>query len=729
MLASGITLDLPATPDFDIGGFEIIDLTGAGNNKILLTAADVTAMSDTGTLQIIGNAGDSVRTDTGWTQGADTTIDGVTYGQYGKGAATLQVAAVDQTLVNDSSFVAANPQTSGLEDTFFTPSFENGNVNSGGAGDDILTGTEFADFLDGLGGNDTLTALAGDDSLDGGTGNDTLYGGSGFDFLDGWFGDDVLYGGGNDDSLLGFDGNDALYGGAGSDFLNGEAGDDYLDGGGGIDFMAGGFGDDTLVFDAGGRFGTHGDAGTDTLLVKGSGITVDMPAIPDFEMGGIEIIDLTGTGNNALLLAGADTTIDGVTYNQWGKGTATLQVNAAVDQTNINSSTFTASTPADSGGVDAFFTPDFAEGDVTTGTAGDDTGTDAFDFLDGGDGNDILIGLGGDDTLQGWTGNDILYGGSGFDFLDGWIGDDVLYGNANADTLLGFDGNDALYGGGGPDFLEGESGNDYLDGGAGLDFVNGAAGDDTVVFDPSGTFGAHGGTGADTLAVTGSGIDLNLTAIADFDITGFEVIDLTGTGNNTLSLQLTDVTAMSDTDILTVIGDSGDAIVTPAETWVQGTDTTVSGVTYNVWTKAAGTLYVDTDIDQSQINSSTFVASTPVSSSESFGGILADFGGDSAGSFIEGTESADTLTGTELDDSIFGHGGNDTISGFGGSDYLQGDEGDDVLYGGERRRQPGWLDRQRCPVRRRGRRCAAGLRRRRRAVRRRWFRHPVRRIR
>ena len=179
-----------------------------------------------------------------------------------------------------------------------------------------------------------------------------------------------------------------------------------------------------------------------------------------------------------------------------------------------------------------------------------------------------------------------------------------------------------------------------------------------------------------------------------------------------MSLQFTDVTAISDTDILRVVGNAGDAIVTPAENWVQGTDTTVSGVTYNVWTKAGGTLYVDTDIDQSQINSSTFVASTPVSGGDSFGGILADFGGDSAGSFIEGTESTDTLTGTELDDSIFGHGGNDTISGFGGSDYLQGDEGDDVLYGGERRRQPGWLDRQRCPVRRRGRRCAAGLRRR-----------------
>ena len=590
VLGAGITLDLPATPDFDIAGFEIIDMTGTGNNALLLTAADVTAMSDTGTLQIIGNAGDSVRTDTGWTQGADTTIDGVTYSQYGKGAATLQVAAaVDQTLVNDSSFVAANPQTSGLEDTFFTPSFENGNVNSGGAGDDILTGTEFADFLDGLGGNDTLTALAGDDSLDGGTGNDTLYGGSGFDFLDGWFGDDVLYGGGNDDSLLGFDGADSLYGGSGSDFLNGEAGNDYLDGGGGIDFMAGGSGDDTLVFDPNGRFGTHGDAGTDTLLVKGSGITVDMPAIPDFEMGGIEIIDLTGTGNNSLLLkgsditslsdtdilrvdgnagdsvttgtgwtAGADTTIDGVTYNQWGKGTATLQVAAVVDQTNINSSTFTASTPADSGGEDAFFTPGFAEGAVTSGADGDDTlvGTEAFDFIDGGGGNDILSGLGGDDTLQGWTGNDVLYGGAGFDFLDGWVGDDVLYGGGDADTLLGFDGADALYGGAGSDFLDGESGNDYLDGGAGLDFENGGVGDDTVVYDTAGTFGSHGGAGTDTLLLNESGFNLDLTAIADFDLTGFEVIDITGTGNNTLSLQFTDVTAISDTDILRVVGNA-----------------------------------------------------------------------------------------------------------------------------------------------------------------------------
>ena len=294
-----------------------------------------------------------------------------------------------------------------------------------------------------------------------------------------------------------------------------------------------------------------------------------------------------------------------------------------------------------------------------------------------------MSGLGGDDTLQGWTGNDVLYGGGGFDFLDGWEGDDVLYGGGDADTLLGFDGADALYGGAGSDFLDGESGNDYLDGGAGLDFENGGLGDDTVAYDTAGTFGSHGGAGTDTLLLKEAGFNLDLTPIADFDMTGFEVIDITGTGNNTLSLQFTDVTAMSDTDVLTIVGDAGDAIVTPNETWVQGTDTTVSGVTYNVWTKAGGTLYVDTDIDQTGINSTTFTASTPASGGDSFGGILPDFGGATVGSSVEGSESADTLTGSELDDSIFGHGGNDTISGLGGSDYLQGDEGDDILYGGD----------------------------------------------
>ena len=46
------------------------------------------------------------------------------------------------------------------------------------SGDDILTGTDFPDFLDGFDGNDVLYGGAGDDSIQAGSGNDVLYGGS-----------------------------------------------------------------------------------------------------------------------------------------------------------------------------------------------------------------------------------------------------------------------------------------------------------------------------------------------------------------------------------------------------------------------------------------------------------------------------------------------------------------------------------------------------------------------
>ena len=56
-----------------------------------------------------------------------------------------------------------------------------------------------------------------------------------------------------------------------------------------------------------------------------------------------------------------------------------------------------------------------------------------------------------------------------------------------------------------------------------------------------------GGLGIDTLAVTGTGQTLDLTLINDLRITNIEKVDLTGSGNNTLKLNLTDVLAISPT--------------------------------------------------------------------------------------------------------------------------------------------------------------------------------------
>src|SRR5687767_12799162 len=52
---------------------------------------------------------------------------------------------------------------------------------TGGAGNDVLNGTNVADILKGLAGDDTLKGSGGNDTLDGGTGNDLMVGGAGND--------------------------------------------------------------------------------------------------------------------------------------------------------------------------------------------------------------------------------------------------------------------------------------------------------------------------------------------------------------------------------------------------------------------------------------------------------------------------------------------------------------------------------------------------------------------
>ncbi|PSU15308.1 Ig-like domain-containing protein [Photobacterium kishitanii] len=57
------------------------------------------------------------------------------------------------------------------------------------------------------------------------------------------------------------------------------------------------------------------------------------------------------------------------------------------------------------------------------------------DNLNGGKGDDILIGDGGNDHLIGGLGNDILTGGSGNDWLDGGLGSDILMGGTGKDVF------------------------------------------------------------------------------------------------------------------------------------------------------------------------------------------------------------------------------------------------------------------------------------------------------
>ncbi|WP_170135004.1 calcium-binding protein [Acuticoccus kandeliae] len=133
-------------------------------------------------------------------------------------------------------------------------------------------------------------------------------------------------------------------------------------------------------------------------------------------------------------------------------------------------------------------------------------GAGSADSVEGGGGNDTLIGGSSADRLYGDAGNDRIIGAGGADRIYGDAhpsrGDEATPGN---DTLLGGDGRDRLFGQGGDDLLAGGRGRDALEGGDGAD-----------------VFVAQRGGGVDTVAdfargegdrILLKGIDLSLDEI------------------------------------------------------------------------------------------------------------------------------------------------------------------------------------------------------------------------
>jgi len=117
------------------------------------------------------------------------------------------------------------------------------------------------------------------------------------------------------------------------------------------------------------------------------------------------------------------------------------------------------------------------------GEEGNDTirgGARAENRLDGGAGNDTLVGGNKSDLLIGGDGNDRLLGRNANDILRGGAGEDNLIAGSGSDTLDGGADNDRLNGGTGNDILTGGSGNDIIHTGTGFDQVMGGDGDDKI---------------------------------------------------------------------------------------------------------------------------------------------------------------------------------------------------------------------------------------------------------
>ena len=145
----------------------------------------------------------------------------------------------------------------------------------------------------------------------------------------------------------------------------------------------------------------------------------------------------------------------------------------------------------------------------------------------------------------------VIFGG---DFLNevvylGTSGDDTLVGNESGERFEGGDGNDNLLGRGGADVFHGDGG------------------DDTIAVADLGFQLADGGTGSDTLELTGNGLHLDLASYMD-TINAIETIDL---NLNTLTITASSVLNLSDTsNTLTIDGERGSRVNGLTDGWVVG---------------------------------------------------------------------------------------------------------------------------------------------------------------
>jgi len=92
----------------------------------------------------------------------------------------------------------------------------------------------------------------------------------------------------------------------------------------------------------------------------------------------------------------------------------------------------------------------------------------------------ILEGGTGNDSIVGGDGVDTIFGGAGDDTLNGGKGADSIWGGAGGDSLVGGAGDDSLFGEGGVDTLRGGTGKNSLDGGTGIDRFYGNKASDRV---------------------------------------------------------------------------------------------------------------------------------------------------------------------------------------------------------------------------------------------------------
>jgi Ca2+-binding RTX toxin-like protein len=531
----------------------------------------------------------------------------------------------------------------------------------------------------GLGGADTLLI----DQTNGALPRANLFGGAGNDLVIGGDGGDQLFGQTEDDTLSGKGGNDLLLGGGNNDVLTGGDGDDQMFGEAGNDRMIWNPGDDSDLMEGG--------DGTDTAEVNGG--------------NGGEVFSLTANGTRVRF-----DRVDPAPFSIDIGSTEAIVVNA-------------------NGGDDSFS----AVGNlaaliqlVVDGGSGNDSilGSNGADVLLGGEGDDFVDGNQGSDRAFLGAGNDVFRWdpGDGSDLVEGEAGTDTLIFNGSntsedidiranggrvalfrniATVTMDFDGIETLnvstFGGADTIRVDDLSGTDTRDVIIDLSFNGGGDGQtDRVVM-----FGSDGGDSVEIALVAGTAQVAGLEAL--FQFKGIEGIDQVlfsgGAGDDTISASSVAAGAVR----LSLNGDTGDDTITGSASGDdlvgdnginpaggddhliggEGIDGLSGGVANDTLDGGAGADFL--------IGGEGTDRASYLSSSAGLTIDLANFGlntGDAIGDTYSSIEIfsssnlSDSLSGDANANVLEGNGGNDAIFGRDGADTLLGGAGIDTLDGG-----------------------------------------------
>ena len=199
--------------------------------------------------------------------------------------------------------------------------------------------------------------------------------------------------------------------------------------------------------------------------------------------------------------------------------------------------------------------------------------------------------------------DDLLIGAYDGDGVAGGISDNrgetyVFFGADFSATInfQGTSGADNQVGGTGAEEFIGGLGNDTMTGNGGLDSFRGGAGNDLIQVVDDGSFKRiDGGTGIDTLAFTG--VDTSIDPVAK--VTSIEKVDITGSGNNAVTLNFQDVVQLSEsTNDLFIIGNAGDSVNlnTPEQATAANVVIDATNFVKYTITGSAGQLFVEDDV-------------------------------------------------------------------------------------------------------------------------------------